>query len=718
MLEVEFREWLEIRGAKTQAGLNSRIYAVKTIEKNLAALGSPHADLDAAYKADGFEQLRQRIKQIRRDAKDNGYDYRLLMPDSEQPLNRLSNWNSWLGQYGRFLGGDDSQADDIRDYVLENYITPARERGDASVTVVVGPLNTEMGLNMAWPNICQALDGQKFQELADVPPPVTEGPKKSTTRKYTFILTEGGNLVVQTIPTPTNLIFYGPPGTGKTYHTAREAVALCDGEVAYPESKDGRAALMARYNELVAEKRISFVTFHQSYDYETFVEGLRPEIGEDESSSAGFRLAPTPGLFREICALADQARTQTHVQTDASALQLSQRRFWKMGQGAIGTEDNVYEEARANGYIALGWGGSIDWSADKFSSFNTIHDEWIKQNPGNQTPSNWTQTYPFRCEMKPGDIVIVPYGNTAFRAIAEITGDYYFVSEAEGYYAHRRPVRWLLTLDEPLPLDTIIDGNFTMRTLYSLPTSRVNLPALGRLLSNTENQASDSDVEGQPEQFVLIIDEINRANISKVFGELITLIEPDKRLGMPDALTVTLPYSKKKDFGIPANLHIIGTMNTADRSIALLDTALRRRFNFREMAPDASLLGQVDGINLTAVLNTINQRIEYLIGREYRIGHAFFINCETRKQVEDVVRNKVIPLLQEYFFEDWSRIATVLGNGFMQEDQILPPPGIEGEPLSSWSVRAAFRNDAFDRLVGKARAFNAAALKMAGESEE
>lgn len=227
MLEFEFREWLESRGAKTPAGLNSRIYAVKTIEKKLAALGSPHADLDAAYKADGFTQLRQRIKEIRCDAKDNGDEYRLLMPESEQPLNRLSSWNSWLGQYGRFLSGDDSQADEIRDYVLENYIIPARDRGDASVTVVVGPLNTEMGLDKGWPNICQALDGQKFQELADVPPPVTEGPKKSTTRKYTFILTEGSEPVAQNNITPTNLIFYGPPGTGKTFHTAREAV--CSG---------------------------------------------------------------------------------------------------------------------------------------------------------------------------------------------------------------------------------------------------------------------------------------------------------------------------------------------------------------------------------------------------------------------------------------------------------------------------------------------------------
>ncbi|MCW1874886.1 AAA family ATPase [Erwinia sp. INIA-01] len=716
MLEVEFREWLEARGEKTQAALDSRIYALKTIEKNLAALGSPYADLDAAYQADRFAQLRERIKQIRHDAKDNGDDYRLLMPNSEQPLNRLSNWNSWLGQYGRFLGGDDSQADEIRDYVLENYITPARERGDDSVSVVVGPLNNQMGLKMAWPNICQALDGKIFQELADVPPPRTEGPKKSTTRKYTFILTAGDRPVPQAKPMPTNLILYGPPGTGKTYHTAREAVALCDGDAAYPQSKEGRTALMARYNQLMAEKRIAFVTFHQSYDYETFVEGLRPETGEEEASSAGFRLAPKPGLFRDICALADQARTQTRVPAGISAIDLSRRQFWKMGQGTIGSEDDVYEDALANDYIALGWGGRIDWSADKFSSFNAIHAEWVKQNPANLTPSNWTQTYPFRSEMKPGDIVIVPYGNTAFRAIAEITGDYFFVPEAEGYYAHRRAVRWLLTLDEPLALDTIINVNFTMRTLYSIPGNRVNFPALGRLISDTEDKKPDA--EGQPEQFVLIIDEINRANISKVFGELITLIEPDKRLGMPDALTAMLPYSKKKDFGVPANLHIIGTMNTADRSIALLDTALRRRFNFREMAPDASLLGEVEGIDLTAVLTTINQRIEYLIGREYRIGHAFFINCENRKEVEDVVRNKVVPLLEEYFFEDWGRIAAVLGDGFMQKNQIPPPPGIEGEPLSSWSVRASFTNDAFERLVGKARTLNATALKTSGTSEE
>ncbi|BEU99407.1 AAA family ATPase [Novosphingobium olei] len=287
-----------------------------------------------------------------------------------------------------------------------------------------------------------------------------------------------------------------------------------------------------------------------------------------------------------------------------------------------------------------------------------------------------------------------------------MTGEYRFEPSADGYYAHRRDVRWLLTLDEPLPLDTIVDGNFTMRTLYSLPTKRVNLAALGRLITgDVENDdGEETETDGVPDQFALIIDEINRANISKVFGELITLIEPDKRLGMPNELKLTLPYSKKRDFGVPANLHIIGTMNTADRSIALLDTALRRRFNFREMAPEPDLLldaSKRTGIDLVRVLTTINQRIEYLIDREHRIGHAFFINCETAEQVHAAMRDKVIPLMQEYFFEDWSRIHAVLGDGFIREDMLDPPPGIEGDRVSSWSVLAPFKADAFDRLIGK-----------------
>jgi 5-methylcytosine-specific restriction protein B len=256
-----------------------------------------------------------------------------------------------------------------------------------------------------------------------------------------------------------------------------------------------------------------------------------------------------------------------------------------------------------------------------------------------------------------------------------------------------------LTPDEPLPLDTIIDGNFTMRTLYEIPEKRIRKEALTRLLS----RLNDASGPTQADQFVLIIDEINRANISKVFGELITLIEPDKRIGGEYELKATLPYSKVS-FGVPDNLHIIGTMNTADRSIALLDTALRRRFAFRELMPQPELLSTVDDLDLERLLTTINERIEYLFDREHQIGHGFFMRCESRADVDDVMRLKVIPLLSEYFYDDWNKVAVVLGDaddregnregGFLDRQQLRAPEGLGNEdepaPRYRWQVRGKF----------------------------
>lgn len=187
-------------------------------------------------------------------------------------------------------------------------------------------------------------------------------------------------------------------------------------------------------------------------------------------------------------------------------------------------------------------------------------------------------------------------------------------------------------------------------------------------------------IEKEEKNYVLIIDEINRGNISQIFGELITLIEEDKRLGNVEALEVTLPYSKEK-FGVPPNLHIIGTMNTADRSVEALDAALRRRFDFEEMPPKPSLIetegklknekGILDTIDLPLLLNTINKRIEKLLDKDHQIGHSYFMSISKLNELKEAFQNRIIPLLQEYFFGDYGKIGLVIGKGFFESVETI-----------------------------------------------
>ena len=181
-----------------------------------------------------------------------------------------------------------------------------------------------------------------------------------------------------------------------------------------------------------------------------------------------------------------------------------------------------------------------------------------------------------------------------------------------------------------------------------------------------------SDANGR---YVLVIDEINRGNVARIFGELITLIEDSKRVGRDDEARVTLPGSKT-DFGVPANLHVIGTMNTADRSIALLDTALRRRFVFEEMMPDPSHPGvsrDVDGIDCQKLLAAMNRRIAALLDREHQIGHTYFLRVDIPAALASTFQTRIVPLLQEYFYDDWEKIRAVLNqNSFVRKSD--PPP--------------------------------------------
>ena len=436
-----------------------------------------------------------------------------------------------------------------------------------------------------------------------------------------------------------NTILYGPPGTGKTYNTVRYAVAIIENKK-LAEVNEDYDDVLKRYNRYKAEGFIEFTTFHQSYGYEEFIEGIKPVLQNDSDEQTDIQYEIAPGLFKSFC---EKASRPTLKKQKMDIGLNNTPTIWKVSLERTG-DNPTRTECMDNDHIRVGYdsyGGDItsDTNFDKGGK-NVINA--------------------FVSKMKIGDIVLSCYSSTTIDAVGVITGDYEWHDEYDRY-KRLRNVNWIV---KGIREDITEINNGATLTLSSVYRLNISLADVMDII--TKNAPAATEVSGKNKNFVFIIDEINRGNISKILGELITLIEPSKRIGQPEGMKAKLPYSHQL-FGVPDNVYLIGTMNTADRSIAAIDTALRRRFQFKEMMPDENVLAgiKVGDISVKEMLLRMNKRITVLYDREHTIGHAYFIPLQsdpTIKTLASIFSDNIIPLLQEYFYEDYEKIRLVLGD--------------------------------------------------------
>ncbi len=486
---------------------------------------------------------------------------------------------------------------------------------------------------------------------------------------------------------PLNLILYGPPGTGKTYNTLFHALAIIEGKKVKDieneckefdklhnddpktNSDDGYKKIKENYHydDLVKKGQIVFTTFHQSMSYEDFIEGIKPIPPRNNEEQMVYDVQD--GLFKQIC---EKAKKISVVNT-SKKIDFSKTRIFKMSLGEKGKDaDSVFEYCVENEVLALGWGDSKDFSTCKTrADFKKLDPTW-----------GAAALEIFKEWMKTGDIVLISDGTKEVKGIAQVAGDYEFRDDPSIDMHQFRKAKWLYTGNN-IPISKIYDKNLSQQSIYGFYKEKKGVVDNGGIKIDVLNEIITGEINDKKEEnYVLIIDEINRGNVAQIFGELITLIEPSKRLGNDEEMTATLPYSQKT-FGVPNNLYIIGTMNTADRSVEALDTALRRRFSFEEMMPKPKLLGDKElcDVKLSDLLTTINQRIVALKDREHQIGHSYFMGCpddeaEAKIWLTNVFKDKIIPLLQEYFYGDYKKIYYVLGGsekegeGFVKIDSV------------------------------------------------
>ena len=457
-----------------------------------------------------------------------------------------------------------------------------------------------------------------------------------------------------------NLILFGPPGTGKTYHSVIYAVAICEGRELDEVKKEPYSEVMSRYRELKEDGRIAFTTFHQSYGYEEFIEGIKPKLNSDDDS-LGYIIED--GVFKDFCKRARSVK----VQRAGNLTMKAQPRIWGMLLGGTGMTE-LKTRCFANNEIRIG--------------FTEVNDNEVEADIIGDSAASWQakhMVYDFKYTVEIGDIVVIEKDNRSIDAIGVVTGEYRF-DPADEKYPRSRAVKWLAKGIDQDVIQFLPNGRKQLSRFSLFAFDYLGMDAITQILNeNTIVPVMEVDQETKP--YVFVIDEINRGNISKIFGELITLIEDSKRAGTAEAMEATLPYSGES-FSVPNNVYILGTMNTADRSIALMDTALRRRFEFVEMMPNSEVLESlgvgtivVDGeeLNVARMLDVINERIEFLFDREHTIGHAFFTKLANDPSIDtlaSVFEKNVIPLLQEYFYEDYEKIQMVLGdNDDQKEDE-------------------------------------------------
>ena len=436
-----------------------------------------------------------------------------------------------------------------------------------------------------------------------------------------------------------NTILYGPPGTGKTYNTVMYAVAIIENKKLEEIKKENYTEVIDRYNKYKEDGLIEFTTFHQSYGYEEFIEGIKPVIHSDEEDETDIQYEVVPGLFKKFCDIAGKPilrKEKCDIGINESPT------IWKISLGGSG-ENSTRTECMKNEHIRIGY------------------DEYGREitNLFKGATGRHILNY-FINDMSIGDIVMSCYDCNTVDAIGVVTGEYEWHDEYPEYKRLRK-VNWIVKGIKENIIKINNGSRLSNPTVYKL---RMDLSDVMEIIEKYSKNTIE--VEEKKKNHVFIIDEINRGNISKIFGELITLIEPTKRIGQTEGQKVRLPYSQKL-FGVPNNVYLIGTMNTADRSIATIDTALRRRFNFKEMLPDEEVLDgiYVEYVSIKDIFIKMNKRITVLFDREHTLGHAYFLPLKDAPTIEtlaNIFENSIIPLLQEYFYEDYEKIRMVLGD--------------------------------------------------------